>query len=63
MSPSDHPEGSVVTVNEALFAALPLTVTVNGPVVAPEGTNATIEVSLQLATVATVPFNLSVLVP
>jgi hypothetical protein len=38
MSPSDHPEGRAVTVKEALFAALPFTVTVNGPVVAPEGT-------------------------
>ena len=30
MSPSDHPEGRAVTVKEALFAALPFTVTVNG---------------------------------
>src|SRR5262249_30984007 len=41
----------------------PLTVTVNGPVVAPVGTVATICVSLQLLTAATVPLKVTVELP
>jgi hypothetical protein len=63
ISPSVQPEGRLVTVKERLFAALPFTVAVNCPVEAPEGTLATIAVSVQLVTAAVVPLSLSVLVP
>src|SRR5438132_7349915 len=43
--------------------ATPLAVTTTLPVVAPAGTGATIEVALQLAGVATVPLNVTALVP
>jgi len=43
--------------------ASPPTVTTTGPVVAPEGTGATIDVALQLVGVAAVPLNVTVLVP
>src|SRR5436305_11921560 len=50
-------------VNFAPALATPLTVTTTLPVVAPAGTGATIEVALQLAGVATVPLNVTALVP
>jgi hypothetical protein len=43
--------------------ALPLTVTTTLPLVAPEGTVATIDVGLQPVAVAAVPSNVTVLVP
>jgi hypothetical protein len=52
------------TVNVGLGLLLTLlTVTATGPVAAPAGTFATIWLSLQLETVATVLLNLIVLVP
>src|SRR5579859_4872183 len=51
------------TVKLTPLLALPPTVTTTGPVVAPEGTGATIFVLLQLVGVAVVPLNLIVLVP
>jgi len=51
------------TVNVTPLLALPLTVTTTEPVVAPEGTGATIFVLLQLVGVAVVPLNFTVLVP
>jgi hypothetical protein len=63
MSPSDHPEGRVVTVKEALFTVWPLTVTENGPDVAPDGTRTTMLVSLQIATTEVVPLSEMVLLP
>src|SRR6266436_1322273 len=63
MSPSDHPEGSAVTVNEALFTVWLLTVTETGPEVAPDGTSATMLVSLQVPTAEVVPLSEIVLPP
>jgi hypothetical protein len=52
------------TVNDEPLLAKPLTVTTTLPVVAPDGTVATIEVALQLPiVVAVVPLNATVLVP
>ncbi len=56
-------EGVGRTVKVMPFEATPFTVTTRLPVVAPEGTTATIEVALQLETVAAVPLNLTVLEP
>ena len=55
--------GGISTVNATPFDATPLTVTTTLPVVAPEGTAATIDVLLQLETVAAVPLNFTVLEP
>ena len=55
--------GAETTVNVTPLLALPPTVTTTFPVVAPEGTGATIEVALQLEGVARVPLNFTVLVP
>src|SRR5438552_4881299 len=55
--------GTASTVNNTPALATPLTVTTTLPVVAPAGTGATIEVALQLAGVATVPLNVTALVP
>lgn len=56
--------GAATTVNDLPALATPLTVTTTLPVVAPVGTNATMEVALQLLmVVADVPLNLTVLVP
>src|SRR5437667_6916742 len=55
--------GTASTVNDTPALATPLTVTTTLPVVAPAGTGATIEVALQLAGVATVPLNVTALVP
>jgi hypothetical protein len=52
-----------VTVNVTPLLDRPATVTITDPVVAPEGTVATMLVSLQLAAVAAIPLNLTVLVP
>jgi len=60
---SDHPAGKAVTVKEALFTPWLLTVTENGPDEAPDGTNAAMFVSFQLATEALVPLREIVLVP
>src|SRR5438132_2658397 len=54
---------AAVAVNVAPALATPLAVTTTLPVVAPAGTGATIEVALQLAGVATVPLNVTALVP
>jgi hypothetical protein len=62
-SPSDQPDGSGVTVNEALLAGAPLTVTENDPEDAPAGTVAAMEVAAQLTTVAAVPLSETVLPP
>jgi hypothetical protein len=51
------------TVKSAPLLATPATVTTTFPVVAPEGTEVTRLVALQLVTVAVVPLNLTVLVP
>ncbi len=63
MSPSVHPAGSAVTVNEELCAVEPLTVTAKVPVVAPVGTMAVIPEAVQFVTEAGVPFKETVLVP
>src|SRR5438552_10878067 len=55
--------GAARAVNDTPALATPLTVTTTLPVVAPAGTGATIEVALQLAGVATVPLNVTALVP
>src|SRR5438552_16354021 len=55
--------GAASTVNLAPALATPLPPTTTLPVVAPAGTGATIEVALQLAGVATVPLNVTALVP
>src|SRR5437879_8651507 len=55
--------GTASTVNDAPALATPLAVTTTLPVVAPAGTGATIEVAHQLADVATVPLNVTALVP
>ena len=52
-----------VTVNSAPSLASPPTVTTTPPVVAPAGTAAVIDVSLQLAAVADTPLKVTVLVP
>ena len=52
-----------VTVKVTPLLARPPTVTTTGPVVAPAGTGATIDVLLQLVGVAAVPLNVTVLVP
>ena len=52
-----------VSVNSTPSLASPPTVTTTSPVVAPAGTAAVIDVSLQLAAVATVPLKVTVLVP
>jgi hypothetical protein len=59
-----HGAGSVVPIENvtALLATL-LTVTTTGPVVAPFGTGATMELVLQLVGVAEMPLNLMLLVP
>jgi len=62
-SPSDQPEGSGVMVKAELFAVWPLTVTENGPEDAPDGTSATILVSLHATTVALIPLSNTVLAP
>jgi hypothetical protein len=63
MSPSDQPTGSCVTVNEDVSTLSPFTVTENGPEDAPDGTTATIVVSLQVKTAALVPLSETVLPP
>ena len=52
-----------VTVKPKPLLALPPTVTTTLPLVAPEGTVATIDVGLQPVAVAAVPLNVTVLVP
>lgn len=52
-----------VTAKLAALLARPPTVTTTGPVVAPVGTGATILVALQFDVVATVPLNVTALVP
>ena len=51
------------TVKLTLLLATALTVTITGPVVAPAGTGTTMLLALQLAGVAVVPLNLTVLAP
>ena len=53
----------VVTVNVTPLLATPPTVTTTGPVVAPVGTGATIDMPLQVLGLAAVPLNVTVLVP
>src|SRR5260221_4839778 len=55
--------GAAETVKFTPLPARPPTVTTTFPVVAPAGTGATMLVALQLVGVATVPLNLTVLVP
>src|SRR5262249_2818822 len=55
--------GATVTVNVTPALAIPPTVTTTFPLVAPEGTFATIEVADQLVGVAEVPLNVTVLEP
>lgn len=55
--------GGGVTVNGRPLLATPLTVTTTLPVVAPAGTGASMLVALQFVGVATVPLNVTVLVP
>jgi hypothetical protein len=55
--------GAATTVNLTPLLATPLVFTTTLPVVAPLGTVVTIEVALQLVTVAFVPLNVTVLVP
>jgi hypothetical protein len=52
-----------VTVKVIPLLLTPPTVTTTGPVVAPDGTGATIDVALQLVGVAAVPLKVTVLVP
>jgi len=56
-------EIGAVTVKPTPLLATPPTVTTTFPVVAPLGTGATTLVALQLVGVATVPLNVTVLVP
>jgi len=63
MSPSDQLEGSGVTVNVALFALCPPTVTENVPEDAPDGTSTSISVLVQPVGVALVPLSETVLPP
>lgn len=51
------------TVNDFPLLFTPLAWTTTFPVVAPEGTIATMEVALQLLTEASVPLNTTVLLP
>ena len=53
----------VPTVKDNALLGLPFTVTTTLPVLAPFGTEVTIEVALQLVTVAVTPLNVTVLVP
>jgi hypothetical protein len=56
--------GGAKTVNVTPLLATPLTVTTTLPVVAPDGTTATIDVAFQVVIeAATVPLNVTVLVP
>lgn len=55
--------GAASTVKLIPLVLTPLAFTTTFPVVAPEGTVATILLALQLVTVAVVPLNLTVLVP
>ena len=55
--------GAGTTANETPLLLTPLACTTTFPVVAPEGTGATIAVALQLVGVASVPLKLTVLVP
>jgi hypothetical protein len=55
--------GVASTVKLIPFVFTPLAFTTTFPVVAPEGTGATMLLALQLVTVAVVPLNLTVLVP
>jgi len=55
--------GAGTTVNETPLLFTPLAWTTTLPVVAPVGTEATIEVALQLVDVALVPLNVTVLEP
>src|SRR5262249_59817478 len=55
--------GATVTVNATPALARPPTVTTTLPVVAPDGTGATMLVADQLVGVAVVPLNVTVLVP
>src|ERR1043166_6084444 len=55
--------GAVVIVNVTPLLETPPTVTTTGPLVAPEGTVAVIELGLQLVTAAVVPLNLTGLAP
>lgn len=55
--------GKVPTINRAVLLASPPTVTTTLPVVAPDGTETTMAVELQLVGVAAVPLNVTVLVP
>src|SRR5436190_21627 len=56
-------DGGTVTVNGTPLLARPPTVTTTLPVVAPVGTGTTMLVGLQLVGVASVPLNVTVLVP
>jgi hypothetical protein len=55
--------GGIVTVKVTLLLTRPPTVTTTGPLVAPLGTGTVIFVALQAVGVATVPLNVTVLVP
>ena len=55
--------GAADTVNVTALLAIPDTVTMTGPVVAPVGTGATMLVELQLVGLAAVPLNVTVLAP
>jgi hypothetical protein len=55
--------GGGSTVKDIPLLATPPTVTTTFPVVAPVGTEATMDVELQLVAVAVVPLNFTVLVP
>jgi hypothetical protein len=55
--------GVATTVNENPELVSPFTVTTTLPVVAPAGTETTIDVALQLVGVAAMPLNVTVLVP
>jgi hypothetical protein len=61
--PPPQAEEELVTVKLTPLLATPPTVTITFPAVAPFGTGATIVVELQLVGVATVPLNVTVLVP
>jgi hypothetical protein len=55
--------GAASTVKLIPFVFTPLAFTTTFPVVAPEGTAATMLLALHVVTVAVVPLNLTVLVP
>jgi hypothetical protein len=63
MSPSNQPEGRVVTVKVELFTFWPLAVTEKGPEDVPDGTVAMMLVSLQMATGTAVPLSVIALLP